>query len=385
MDATFYYERLSAFRRGLNAFGYDIRQAQTGVVDAEPAPVLIQLPRPIIGRQTIVAIPDVHLGDGAGGDNFMDGHGGNVDRLVSTLRALRDFVRKEPFPVTLLQLGDWYDVWRTFGHDTEDSRYSLIDSYSGYQTLLSLDKELGVAHLIGNHDASFTHALPDRRVADGARFRFGFGLGGTHGQIFAIHGHQADRIEGEPSAEFDQLAVWVGALVAKFVSSDFRNLTELIDKRGEEGALIWLGSHAAELAVSQLPGGFALLRAWFIKLLAEARDDIPASPRPFAPAPNDGQRWYARFVKREHADRLAKIAIAASEKLYRASVRDLELLIVGHSHKPCISWTPHPRTKHPIVVADAGSWVFGAAQILFAASNTLAVYDIVRQGTPLVS
>jgi hypothetical protein len=37
-----------------------------------------------------------------------------------------------------------------------------------------------------------------------------------------------------------------------------------------------------------------------------------------------------------------------------------------------------------VVVVDAGSWAYGQAQILFAAGNTVAVYDVVRLGTPNV-
>lgn len=385
MDSTFYYERLALFRRLLFDAGYYLIQAQASVTGDEVAPVLIQMPGPVVGKQTIVALPDVHLGNGKGGDVFIDGDTANVRRLASTLRCIRDFVLRDSFPVTPLQLGDWYDVWRAIGGDADQARYAAIDNVSAFREILDLDKQLGLAHCIGNHDASFTKALPDRRVADGARFRFGFGLGKTRGRIYALHGHQTDRIEGEPNAAFDKVAVWLGTLAATFVSSKFRDLTELIDKRGPEGALIWIGGEAAEAAVSQLPGGIPLVKAWLTRLLAEAREDVPQGPRPPQAPPMDGRTWYAHFVAREARKRLTRIASEAVKVLYGPDANDLELLLVGHSHKACISWAPHPTTGSPVVVVDAGSWVYGQAQILFAAGNTLGVYDIVPVGSPAPS
>ena len=57
---------------------------------------------------------------------------------------------------------------------------------------------------------------------------------------------------------------------------------------------------------------------------------------------------------------------------------EVELLVVGHSHKPCVGWTPHPQSGKPVIVVDAGSWVQGAAQILFGAGNRVSVFDIVK-------
>jgi hypothetical protein len=377
MNATFYYERLAAFRQRLMERGYDLRQAYAAVTTSPAPPVLVQLPDAVLGNQVVVAIPDVHLSDGKGGDIFVDGDPGNPKRFLATLRALRSFVRSDPSRVTPIQLGDWYDVWRSYGRDTTDSRYSSIDDAPAFQEILALDKQLGLAHVIGNHDASFTHALPDRRVGDGARFRFGFGLAGSHGRVFALHGHQADRIEGEPNSDFDQLAVWLGTLAATYAGSQFRSLQELIDKRGTDGALVWLGSMAAQTAASQLPGGLGPIKAWLVDLLGKAREDVQPEPRELLASPANEPSLFAGFVKREAVARLARISVAATRKLYGPSVKDLQLLFVGHSHKACVSWTPHPTSGRPVVVVDAGSWAYGQAQLLFAAGNTVGVYDVV--------
>jgi hypothetical protein len=54
--------------------------------------------------------------------------------------------------------------------------------------------------------------------------------------------------------------------------------------------------------------------------------------------------------------------------------RSADVVIVGHSHAPCAAWTDV--TKRPIVVVDAGCWVYGQANLLIAAGDTIAVYDV---------
>ncbi len=356
--ANTFYDRLHQFRLILQHYGYDIRLASAQLEHGGSAPVMIQFPTQQIGQQSLIVLPDVHLSSGNDGDVFFDGSGENPRRLTAVLKAMRDFSQKSQ-PTTLLQLGDWYDVWRSVGQDATSSQYSLIDAVSDYQELLGLDKALELAHCYGNHDASFTHALPDRRVADQSRFRFGFGLLNSNGRVYAMHGHQADSIQGQPNSPGDIRAVWLGTLAATYLSSSFRNLEEYMDKQGNlEGA-----------------------RDWLLNLVGLNRDDPQPQGRPSQPGPNDGQTWAARFVKRESMASLVAIAQAATDRLYN-NPTPLELLIVGHSHKPCIGWTSHPKTQKPVVVIDCGAWVYGQAQLMFAAGSVAAVYDIVKFGTP---
>jgi len=55
--------------------------------------------------------------------------------------------------------------------------------------------------------------------------------------------------------------------------------------------------------------------------------------------------------------------------------RSADVVIVGHSHAPCVAWTEV--TGRPIVVVDAGSCVYGKANLLVMAEDTLAVFDVV--------
>ncbi|MCA9639503.1 MAG: hypothetical protein KC492_02385 [Myxococcales bacterium] len=352
-----FYDRLRKFQLILQQQGYDLRLASAQLDNGGTVPVMIQFPTTQIGQQALIALPDVHLAGGNAGDVFYNGDPENPRRLTAVLKAMQTYSLQNQ-PTTLLQLGDWYDVWRSIGSDAQSSQYNLIDDVPAYQELLGLDKALELAHCFGNHDASFTHALPDRRVADQNRFRFGFGLLNSGGRVYALHGHQADSIQGEPNSSGEIRAVWLGTLAANYLSSKFRNLEEFMDKQGNfEGA-----------------------KDWLLKLVGLNRDDPTPTGRPPQAPPSDGQTWHAKFVQRESMASLVAIAQAAVDRLY-TNAASLELLVVGHSHKPCIGWTPHPNTKKPVVVIDCGAWVYGQANLMFAAGNVAAVYDIVKFGT----
>ncbi|MCU0687931.1 MAG: hypothetical protein MUF34_37750 [Polyangiaceae bacterium] len=349
---SFYDEKLRAFRRQLNERDYDLSPAVSVSESGDRHPVTVTFPRAVLGQQSLIAIPDVHLSDGREGDIFFNGDPLNATRLANTLWAVYKFLGAEGKGASALQLGDWYDVWRAIGHDATQAQFAAIDNVPAYQKLLELDHVMSLAHLIGNHDASFTHALPDRRVANGDRFRFGFGLLQSQGKIFALHGHQVDDLAGVPSPDHEQRIVWLATLAANYVTSQARSLQKFIDRQGFVGALGWLTS-----------------------LVGVNRPDPTPEPRPRISAPPDIE---GDFVEREQSAALVKIAVEACKLRYQPEPAELELLVVGHSHKPCIAWTPHPDTGNPVVIVDAGSWVYGAAQLLFGAGDRVSVFDVVR-------
>jgi hypothetical protein len=353
---SFYQDKLQAFRTFLAARGYHVRVANAAVPDGLAAPVTVGFPSSVLGQQSLIAVPDVHISDGTAGDIFLDGDAENVTRFTATLAAINDYWKAEDAAgasASVLQLGDWYDVWRAIGHDATQAQFAKIDNVPAYQTLLALDKQLDLAHLIGNHDASFTHALPDRRVSDGDRFRFGFGLAESNGRCFALHGHQVDELVGVPSPPHDQKVVWLSTLAAEHGFSAVRGLEDFFDKEGASAGAFF---------------------HWLTALVGLNRPDPVPTPRVRKEPPAG---FIGSFVEREGNEQLVQIASKACQKLY-ASPNPLELLIVGHSHKPCISWTQHPDSQQPVIVVDAGSWVQGAAQILFGADDHITVFDIVK-------
>jgi UDP-2,3-diacylglucosamine pyrophosphatase LpxH len=348
----FYEEKLQKFRDALATRGYAVRVANAAVVDGQACPVTVGFPSDVLGQNSFIAVPDVHLSDGSDADIFLDGNPAHAQRFTKVLSAIDSYMDAESASAYLLQLGDWYDVWRAVGADATQADFAKIDEVKAYQDLLELDKRLGMAHLIGNHDASFKHALPDRRVADGARFRFGFGLMKSNGRVFALHGHQTDTVQGAPSPDSDQRAVWLATLAAKYVTSEVRSLQNFFDKEGTNpgAALHWLGA-----------------------LMGLNRPDPVPIPRARLATPAG---FTGSFVDREDSAALVGIAVKACAKRY-PTPEPLQLLVVGHSHKPCIAVTPHPASGKPVVVVDGGSWVQGAAQLVFGAANRVSVFDII--------
>jgi hypothetical protein len=142
-------------------------------------------------------------------------------------------------------------------------------------------------------------------------------------------------------------------LAAKYVTSQARNLQNFLDQEGTNAAAVF---------------------DWLKALVGINRPDPVPKPRPRKRAP-DG--FIGSFVEREDMASLVDIVLDACKKRY-GTPDPLELLVVGHSHKPCVSWIRHPLTGDPVIVVDAGSWVQGAAQILFGAGDRVSVFDIVK-------
>ena len=147
--------------------------------------------------------------------------------------------------------------------------------------------------------------------------------------------------------------VWLGTFAAKYLTSQARHLQNFLDQEGTSAAAVF---------------------DWLKALIGVNRPDPVPKPRARKQAP-DG--YVGSFVEREDSATLARICVDACKKRY-GTPTPLELLVVGHSHKPCIAWTPHPETHAPIIVVDGGSWVQGAAQLVFGAGNRVSVFDIVK-------
>ncbi len=292
----------------------------------------------------IIAIPDVHLGDAGAGDIFMSQNAANVTRLEAVLRALDAFLQTNPSTYAV-QLGDWFDVWRTSGHDVVTMDYGKIQNAAAYATLLDLDAKIGLQHLIGNHDASFLNALPDMRASQPKAFRLGAWLGPS---VYTMHGHQTD-VTPPVNSSSDEFFVAIATALATFVPS-VTTFEAYVDR-----------NYGLATAIGQ-----SLLHG-----LRYQHDDPPPIPRPrdtrAVPASLDTSAPYA---VRENADTLATIV----KKVADMRGFHPKLLIVGHSHNPCVAWSTAGGA--PLVIADAGGWVYGQATILLGAGDRVSVFSI---------
>jgi hypothetical protein len=311
-----------------------------------PTPVRVKFARAIIDTPIFV-IPDVHLCEGGVGDIFLDGDASKAVKLAATLRSIYDYQSMHPQSSRAIQLGDWFDVWRVCGEDPMNMEFGGIENADAYTAILDWDARIGLAHVIGNHDAAFLNAVPNRRAAQAQFFRSGFWLGRN---VYTMHGHQTS-ITPPSGARFDELAVHVATVLAEFIPG-VTTIEKFFDRHS-------------------IPGE---IRRWLQETFTGSHEDTGPHLRPRDASPLPPLIEAGDFVVHEDLDALISI-VHAVERMSASHGREADVLIVGHSHAPCVSWSiVGPR---PVVLVDAGAWVFDQANFLVAAGDTVAVFDVV--------
>jgi hypothetical protein len=86
-------------------------------------------------------------------------------------------------------------------------------------------------------------------------------------------------------------------------------------------------------------------------------------PGAVIPGPDD--LWHAPWVARDDATKLAQVVRGFEFCLNRrnaaAPAVEIEVALVGHSHRPGISWGPIT-AERDIPLVDVGSWTYGRAE-----------------------
>jgi UDP-2,3-diacylglucosamine pyrophosphatase LpxH len=288
----------------------------------------------------------VHLCDGGAGDIFYHHNADKPHKLLAVMQGMFDYMTTYPMSARAVQLGDWFDLWRVTGSNPQHMTYGAIQNAQVYSDILDLDARIGLAHLIGNHDAGFLNSLPDRRVTQPHLFRSGFWLGRS---VYAMHGHQTDIVPPIGSS-FEEAGLAIATAIAGFIP----------------------GVTTFESYVDRLGFGPAIGR-WLLDSLFNMREDPGPQARPEDRSPPPANVRNGQFVVRENVDNLASIAHHVGV-LPGSGGRSAEVVIVGHSHMPSASWTDV--TGKPVVIIDAGAWVYDQANLLIAAEDTIAVFDV---------
>ena len=312
----------------------------------QPTGVQVTFGRQVVDTP-IFAIPDVHLCDGNQGDIFLNGDQTKVRRLTSTLRSIFDYREAHPHNARAIQLGDWFDIWRVCGKDPMNMAFGAIQNTPAFAGILDWDARIGLPHLIGNHDAAFLNAVPNLRAAQAAFFRSGFWVGNN---VYAMHGHQTS-IVPPVGSHFDELAVHVATLLGEYVPG-VTTIQKFIDRQQIVGEV----------------------KAWLKETFTGAHEDTGPHLRPRDKSSLPALILAGDFVVRENLDALIAI-VHEVEKMPASQGRQADLLLVGHSHVPCVSWSNvGPR---PVVVVDAGAWVYDQTNFLIAAGDTVSVFSVV--------
>lgn len=296
----------------------------------------------------IVAIPGVLLGDGGPADRFAGGGPDKPRRLAATLAAIDELCGRLPMDYRVIQLGDWFDLEQAGEGNPRFVDSSRIEAVPAYADILRLDAKLRLSHVIGNHDATFLSQVPPRRALEPERFRLGFWLGNS---VFALHGHEGALVFGSgPSADHEHRLTALSKTLADVVPGDRP-----------------LCAHIEKMRVS------ASVQRWLFGALGSLHPD-PPPPRhePDARALPSGIAA-AAFVQREGAEQLLRV-VRELERVGAPRQRRVEVVLAAHGGEAAVSWATS--AGRPVVIIDAGTWLGEHANVLVAAGDTAAVFEV---------
>ena len=296
----------------------------------------------------IIALPSVRLGDRGPTDRFASGSPDKPQRLAATLTAIDELCARHPMGQHVLQLGDWFDVFETAAGGSVTDAISRIENVAAYQAIFRLDAKLGLSHVIGNHDACFLAQVPALRAHEPERFRLGFWVGG---KVYALHGHEAELVfDSGPAADHEQR---LHALAT--------TLAELVPGKATFCA------HVEMLRISPS------VKRWLQQSLGTLRADSPPESRAMDERPRPAGVVCASFVERRSGEQLLGV-VRELERLDGSRERRADVILAGHGSEAAVSWAPCG--GRPVVIIDVGTWAGPQANLLIAAGDTAAVFEV---------
>jgi hypothetical protein len=301
----------------------------------------------VVFHTAIVALPGVLLGDGGASDRFMSGGADKAQRLSATLAAIDALCGRLPMDYRVIQLGDWFDLERAGDGNPHFVDSVRIESVPAYAEILRLDAKLRLSHVIGNHDATFLAQVPSRRALEPERFRLGFWLGNS---VYALHGHEGGLVFGTgPDSDHESRLSALSTLLSEVVPGDRP-----------------LCVHLEKMRVSPA------VKRWLYEALGALHPD----PTPSARQPDSRllpPGIAAECVVREDAEQLLRV-VNELERVGAPRQRRVEVVLAAHGGDAAVSW--ETSKGRPVVIIDAGTWVGDHSNVLVAAGDTAAVFEV---------
>lgn len=285
-----------------------------------------------------IVIPDVHLGIGRA-DSFQETTPARVirfERFLSVLAQLRDALPRDRFAA--VQLGDFFDVMRTTapGASFEDRLNIVFRAYPG---IVAAAKALPLLHCIGNHD----HELFDHRADL---------------PTLGINAH---------------IVRALGPGVLAFHGNDFVSLADIeLDVNYQT----WLLSLVQSIATMPVVGGAvgALQRLFDGSLQDPIFENTNQTSVAWPGAPPNSSLpggWSAPWIVRDGATQLGEPLLGWEQTV----AHQLEVAIVGHSHRPGIGWTQVDFDRR-IPLVDVGSWTYGRTNFAVVGADGIGLAEL---------
>jgi len=328
-------EQLRAQGFNPNALEFAGANVQLGWTPSAPEPI-------VDSNRVLVAIPDMHLGDGGNADVFRaTASPPNLFhlRLVKFLQGLQQAktqLESQGGLLSVVQLGDFYDVWRAYPFSDDERGRTYYDINQAYGDCISLlIDDLDCRFCVGNHDAIMAQYPPDWAFAAGARLAYSQRF--CQGRVFCFHGHQGDSIADQTVGQDGKNWVALGSVLSSVANPSGMALQRAID--------------AARDSQMSADGGWVT--------------GLPPNDEQFsAPRWSDYDGKPARFKKL--IDGLGESTPSIADAI--------RLVIVGHTHRPGVSWLQ--RSNRTIPIIDVGSWTYGRSQFAIVTEGSAAVYQL---------
>jgi hypothetical protein len=280
--------------------------------------------------EAAIVIPDVHLGWGNDVFRFNDPtRERRLERFLDAIGSLKSFLAGS---LDVVQVGDWYDFWRSPGFTHSKAKAIIESQYGG---VVQRARDLGVRHCIGNHDAAFAE-VDSRQGIDVEIVRT---IGSDH-RVLCLHGHDTATLG---SIAVDGTAPSIGLNILNI----FNTAVPLL------GAVSSLVQRAVDASFAD---------PW------SAEPHSLPWPKASVLGPNG---WAAPWVARDGARQLGA-ALSGFELCVQGEV---QVAFVGHSHRPGISWSPIAGRRVPVI--DVGSWTYGRSEFAVVCPDGIGLASLV--------
>lgn len=275
---------------------------------------------PLLDSRVLLVLPDLHLDQCAGGEVA------RLERFLKAMVLAKASLQARGRALSVCQLGDFCDA---------RSDAAFRDAHRRVESLL-ID-ELDTRFCVGNRDWMWSRSPPDWGFTAG---RLGHSQRFHKGRVFAFHGHQ-----GDPRVDTllgDAPAPWTA------LGSALASISNPADALVEARIAAW-----EELAPEASQSS-----AW------------PEGAAPSAPTPFRAARWC------DFGERPARFrrALEAARALAPAITNAIRLVLVGHSHRPGLSWFELAGRVVPVL--DAGSFCHGQSQFALVEEGSASLWQL---------